>query len=214
MRITHFGHACLLVESGATRVLIDAGSYSSGFEGLTALDAVLITHSHPDHIDGERLTDVLEANPQARLLVEPETTTDYGFSTGAAFGSGTETTVGTLSVTGLGGQHARNHDQTPPLGNVGFLIRDEAGMTLFHPGDSYADTPDDVDALALPLNAPWARMSETLAFLRAVAPTVVVPIHDGLLNPAGRAAYLMHVEKFGPEATEVRDLSDGSTADL
>lgn len=83
------------------------------------------------------------------------------------------------------------------------------GPTLYHPGDSYAEVPDAVDVLALPLNAPWARVSETLDFVRRVSPTVVVPIHDGLLSEAGRAAYLMHVEGFSPDHTEVRDLADG-----
>jgi L-ascorbate metabolism protein UlaG (beta-lactamase superfamily) len=45
IRITHYGHACVLAElAGRTRVLFDPGTYSAGFEELTGLDAVLITH--------------------------------------------------------------------------------------------------------------------------------------------------------------------------
>ena len=32
MKITHFGHACLLVESGEARLLFDPGTESSGYE--------------------------------------------------------------------------------------------------------------------------------------------------------------------------------------
>ena len=55
MQITHFGHACVLL-SGNSRVLLDPGTYSSGFEILHDLDAVLITHDHPDHRDPDRST--------------------------------------------------------------------------------------------------------------------------------------------------------------
>jgi L-ascorbate metabolism protein UlaG (beta-lactamase superfamily) len=48
IRITHYGHACVLAElAGRTRVLFDPGTYSAGFEELTGLDAVLITHDIP-----------------------------------------------------------------------------------------------------------------------------------------------------------------------
>jgi L-ascorbate metabolism protein UlaG (beta-lactamase superfamily) len=32
MRLTHLGHACVLVESGGSRLLIDPGVYSSGWD--------------------------------------------------------------------------------------------------------------------------------------------------------------------------------------
>lgn len=73
MRITHLGHACLLIETGETQLLIDPGTYSAGFEALTGLAGILVTHQHADHIDMDRLPDLLSANPRAELLFEPET---------------------------------------------------------------------------------------------------------------------------------------------
>ena len=55
MQVTHFGHSCVLLDTGAARLLLDPGGFSSGFEDLTGLDAVLVTHQHPDHLDTERL---------------------------------------------------------------------------------------------------------------------------------------------------------------
>jgi hypothetical protein len=60
------------------------------------------------------------------------------------------------------------------------------------------------------LNAPWCAVRDTLDFVRAVDPSTVFPIHDGLLNDNGRRGYLMHVEKYGPERLDVLDLSDGN----
>lgn len=212
MRLTHLGHACLLVEIADQRILIDPGVYSSGFEDLTDLSAVLVTHQHPDHIDMDRVPSLLSANAEARLLVEPDTAVAAGISSGSVFAAGSEADIASVHIRGVGGQHAVNHDQIQPIGNVGYVISADGEPTLFHPGDMYAETPADVDVLALPLNAPWAKMAETLTFLRAVEPRVAVPIHDGLLNSTGRDGYLMHVTKFGPSGTEVRDLSDGQPA--
>jgi L-ascorbate metabolism protein UlaG (beta-lactamase superfamily) len=214
MRITHLGHACLLVETDRSRLLVDPGTYSTGFESLAGIDAVVLTHQHPDHVDTHRLPGLLRSNDGVELLAEPETTTALEGVPAVAFPAGADREFGDLTVAAVGGEHARNHDLVPPMGNVGLLIGERGGPTLFHPGDSYGHTPAGVDILAFPLNAPWTRMSETLDFLRRVAAPVEVPIHDGLLNDAGRAMYLMHASTFGPADSQVRDISDHTPYDV
>jgi L-ascorbate metabolism protein UlaG (beta-lactamase superfamily) len=214
MLITHVGHSCLLVESGDVRVLLDPGAYTHGFEELTGLDAVLVTHAHPDHCDAERLPTLLEANPGALLIAEPETAAELrrvGLES-SPLHPGESTEVGSLTVTATGGAHdgdlhAVIHEEVPRIGNVGMVLSAEGEPTLFHPGDSYAVVPRDVDVLALPLSAPWASLSDTVAFLRAVAPRSAVPIHDALLSTAGREIYLGGVTRLAPEGTQVRDLA-------
>ena len=206
MLITHLGHACLLVETDSTRLVIDPGNLSAGFHGLTDIDAILVTHQHPDHIDPDRISEFIDTNSSARLVIEPETVAALDLPVDATFVTGSETTIGDLGIVAVGGQHAINHDQVPPLGNIGYLLTERGGPTLFHPGDAYAYAPAGVDILALPVNAPWSRMSETLDFVRAVAPGFSVPIHDGLLSTAGRTAYLSHVTNFGPSASTLVDL--------
>lgn len=50
MKLTHLGHACLLVETDGARLLVDPGTMSD-FAHVRDLDAVLVTHQHPDHVD-------------------------------------------------------------------------------------------------------------------------------------------------------------------
>jgi hypothetical protein len=52
------------------RLLIDPGTWSEGFENLTGLDAVLITHQYVDHLDGERMPVLLRRIPGVRLIVD------------------------------------------------------------------------------------------------------------------------------------------------
>ncbi len=211
MRITHLGHACLLVEvssaSGGVRLLIDPGAYSSGFEELTDLDAVLITHAHPDHVDLDRLRPLLEADDGVVLTAEPELAAQLGDLGARALHPGEHLRVGqgACDVEAVGGEHALIHPDIPRIGNTGLVVRAPGEPVLFHPGDSYATAPDGVDVLALPLNAPWAASRETVDFLRAVSPRVAVPVHDALLSPTGRRAYLGSLTALLPDGTRLHD---------
>ena len=78
MELTHFGHSCLLAEIGVARLLFDPGTFSHGFEGITGLSAILITHQHADHADPQRLPALVEANPGAALYADPQTAAQLG----------------------------------------------------------------------------------------------------------------------------------------
>jgi L-ascorbate metabolism protein UlaG (beta-lactamase superfamily) len=213
VQITHLGHACLLVETGRARLLIDPGAFSSAWHSVTGLDAVLITHQHPDHLDPSHLVPLQLANRSARLLVEPSTVaalpTDLA-AEGRPPGSTTE--VGDISVEAVGGAHAVIHPEIPQIGNVGYVLRAEGEPTLFHPGDSYQERPPDVDVLAVPINAPWAALHQTVDFLRATAPARWIPIHDALLSPTGRALYVGRTAELAP--AELLDLGGDRTATI
>jgi L-ascorbate metabolism protein UlaG (beta-lactamase superfamily) len=102
----------------------------------------------------------------------------------------------------------------PRIGNLGLVLRAGGEPSLFHPGDAYDGAPGQVDILALPLNAPWAASRDTITFAERISPRICVPIHDALLSAIGRQLYLSQVRNLGPQAMEVRDLSDGSPADF
>ena len=54
-----------------------------------------------------------------------------------------------------------------------------------HPGDALFVPDEPVDVLATPAAAPWMKISEAVDYLRAVAPTRAVPIHQGDRRPGG-----------------------------
>lgn len=209
MQITHLGHAAVLVEVADRRILIDPGNFSTAWHELRDLDAILVTHQHPDHVDPEHVGALVASNPQARVYVEPQVlgVVDLPGAKGIAADASIE--LGGVSVDAVGGLHAIIHRDIPQIGNVGLLITAEGEPTLFHPGDSLATVPSGVDVLAVPAYGPWAAMKETVDFARAVDAAHGFPIHDGLLHERGVKLIYGRLETMTPMT--MHDLRDGSS---
>ena len=209
MLITKYRHACLLVEDGAARLLIDPGTFSAGYEDLTGLTAVLITHQHADHVDLEKLPALLERNPEAVLHADEGTAAqlaERGLPVRAVH-DGDVLDLGTR-VRVVGRDHAEIHPDVPRVPNTGYLVADR----FLHPGDALTVPDFDVELLGLPTAAPWLKAAEAVDYLRAVRPRVAVPIHEALLTVPPVLYGLF--DRLKPPGTELRVIDGGGTNDF
>jgi L-ascorbate metabolism protein UlaG (beta-lactamase superfamily) len=204
VKLTHLGHACLLVETDV-RLLIDPGTMSR-FETVRDLDAVLVTHQHPDHVDEERLAALLAANPGARLVVDPDTAPFLGPIEATVARAGERLGFGRTTVDVLGGRHAFIYGDVPDCTNSAYLVDEGA---FFHPGDSFFVPPGPIDVLAVPVDGPWLKLAEAVDYVHAVTPRVAVPMHEGETLDPGK--YTGMLAAFGPDGVVRRLPQDDAT---
>jgi len=213
MRLTKFGHACLLVEEGNARLLLDPGTLSERFDELEGLTGLLFTHQHADHLDAARVRALLDRNPQAQVVSDEGSATilaEAGADVHVAH-DGDELTLGGIGIRVAGRDHAIIHPDIPRITNVGYLV----GGRLFHPGDAFTLPGDPVEVLAVPAGAPWLKVVEPIDYLRQVRPKVAVPIHDRLLSDVGRSIHYGNLERLGAgDATTFLVLDDGKPVEL
>ena len=213
MRLTKYGHSCLLVEEGSARLLLDPGSLSGGFEELEGLTAVLVTHQHGDHLDAERIRGLLDRNPGVRVVCDEGSAGPLG-EAGAeveVVHDGEELDLGGVGVQVAGRHHAVIHPDIPVVPNVGYLV----GGRLFHPGDAFTLPGRPIEVLAVPAGAPWLKVAEPIDYLRRVRPRVAVPVHEQVLSAAGKSIHYRQLEQLGAgDGTTLRVLDDGAPVEL
>jgi L-ascorbate metabolism protein UlaG (beta-lactamase superfamily) len=212
MRLTKFGHSCLLVEEQETRMLFDPGTLSDGFEELQGLTAILYTHQHADHLDPERVRALLDRNPGVWVVSDEGSANAlrHGGAEVEVVHDGAELDIGGVEVRVYGRDHAVIHPDIPVIPNVGYLV---AGR-LFHPGDAFTVPDRGVEVLAVPAGAPWLKLSEAIDYLRELRPSVAVPVHEKLLSAIGTTLHYHQLEQLSGEGTTLRVLDDGKPVEL
>ena len=196
MKLTKFRHSCVRVADADHRLVIDPGVFSEAAEALTDIDAVLLTHEHPDHVDAAALVAAAAGNPSLHIWAPPAVTEQLSGKPEladrlTAVGPGESFEAGGLPVRTFGGLHAQIHSSLPWVANLAYLV----GDAVYHPGDSYVVPTAAVHTVLLPINAPWAKVSETLDFLIAVRAERAFQIHDALLSDIGRGGYESHATR-------------------
>lgn len=213
MRVTKFGHSCFLVEEGDAKILFDPGNFSVTQNSVTGIHAVLVTHEHPDHVSVDSLKEVMINNPEATIY------TNVGVGNllsknGIPFsllGDGESVEVRGVLVEGFGVDHACIHESIPLIRNTGYLI----ARRLYYPGDSFYVPEKKVEILALPVAAPWLKISDAVEYAATIMPKVCFPVHDGMLRPERAGSTRFVPEKIlTPLGITFRDAVEGSVLDF
>lgn len=178
MKLTKYGHAAYLIEDASTKILIDPGSFSTGFDAIENLTAVLYTHNHGDHYDEAKLRQILSHNSSVQLIADEDTAsaiTQSGSEVTVAH-EGDKLSVGDLSVEVIGHDHAQISRFMPVGKNVGYLV---AGK-VFYPGDALTLPGRPIEVLLLPVEGPWTKVGEVIDYLVKVSPKLALPSHEAV----------------------------------
>jgi L-ascorbate metabolism protein UlaG (beta-lactamase superfamily) len=203
MKVTKYGHCCLLIEVDGIRVLTDPGMYSSAQDEIRDIDLVLITHEHPDHLHVDSLKRVIVNNPRAVIITNTEVGNLLAKEEIAytIVEDGQSHQYQNVSFEGIGNVHAYIYEQFPVCQNTGYLIANY----LFYPGDAFTDPKRPIEVLALPITGPWMKPAEAMEYAKLVKPKKIFTVHDGMLKDPGVLRQLpkMILEPLGIQCLEM-----------
>lgn len=182
MKITKFGHSCVLIEEKGVRILFDPGSFSNSQDGVENLDIILITHEHADHCDPVSLKNILKNNPTVKIFTNSGVVSvlDKEGIKYDLLEEGGSVVYKDVLIEAFGDKHAIIYSTIPQIQNTGYFINNK----FFYPGDNFINPGKPVEILALPVSAPWLKISETLDYAQLIRPSAWFAAHDGMLkNP-------------------------------
>jgi len=179
MKVTKFGHCCMLIEDKNVRILTDPGTFSTEQDNVENIDVVLITHEHQDHFHIESLKNILANNQNAKIITNKTVgkLLDKEHIKYEIVEHNQHTKIRDVLIEGFGVKHAVMHSSFPQSDNTGYFI----GNRLFYPGDALTNPGKHVDILAWPVAGPWIKIGEALDYALELKPRVCFPVHDAVL---------------------------------
>lgn len=182
MKLTKYEHACFTLEKDGKVLVVDPGVWTSDFIIPENVVAIVVTHEHADHFDPETLKSIIDKNPGAVIIAHEDVTKQIPELPTKSVNAGDKITIEPFNLEFFGGNHAIIHPDYAVFANLGVLV-DE---TLYYPGDSFAKPNKSVKVLALPVMAPWLKMSEAIDFLISMKPERAFPTHDAIASNIGK----------------------------
>lgn len=180
MKITKFGHSCLLIVVDKTQILVDPGAWNEIPE-LKNINVLLITHEHPDHLNLDYVKTLVLNNPNLTIYTNNAvgkilTENRIGFEV-----STDQFNIGQVKIRSFISPHALIYPGLPQVDNTSFFIQDRFLIT----GDLLKSYALNVEILAVPIAAPWLTLADAIDFVKVVKPKIAFPVHDGALKYLG-----------------------------
>ncbi len=237
MKITKYPQSHFIVESGSAKIMIDPGTLSFpkySPKDFRDLKAILITHTHPDHLDvgavkGFTANVPIYGNADVVSYLAKKNIQATKIENGKEF------KVEKISIRPVSIPHCKllycvadkkpltapeisrdkkckAHPKLTPKTtdgppNTGFIIND----TFFHPGDGIDPQDFQVNSAAIPINGPTIEFENAWALSDSLKAKKIIPMH--YTHPT----FIADASKFAAQGTgntEVVILEDGESTEV
>lgn len=217
MKITKFPQSCLLIETKGKKILVDPGNLKykeEYFDIWNGVDAILITHKHPDHCN----TEVLEKlNKNITIYSTKEVQDTYTNLNISIVKENDVLNLGDISIEVV---HAIHGYQPLLKGakevyeNVGYII-DDGKNRLYTTSDTICFKNEyKADILCIPVTGHGLTMSafEAALYAREVGAVLTIPIH--MDNPAFPPDFKYIDEMFNKYEVDYEILDNDETIEV
>ena len=184
--IKWLAHASFQIKANGKIIYVDLEKSGEADEKA---DLILVTHSHTDHCDSDKIKNVRKKDT---VIIAPKDCVSKIGGTVKTLKPGEETSVGNIRVKAV---EAYNYKRFRSPGNpyhpkgfgVGYLIKVE-GKTIYHAGDTDF-IPEmrqlgSVDVVLLPSGGTYTMdNAEAAEAAIAINPKIVIPMHRWDTNP-------------------------------
>jgi L-ascorbate metabolism protein UlaG (beta-lactamase superfamily) len=213
MKITKLGHCCLVLDINRVKIITDPGNFTDAQNTLTGIHILLITHEHQDHYHVESVAAIVKNNPDIEVVCNKAVAAliqkENILCKVSVVGEGESVTLHEVLIEGFGTEHAPIYGEMGKVENTGYMVANK----FYFPGDNFEQPGKVVEVLALPVAAPWMKISECVDFAKAVKAKKAFGVHDGMIVPNFRPFVAMLLKNFVPE-TEYTALADGESKDF
>lgn len=213
MKITKFGHCCLLIQLENLIILTDPGVFSTAQDAVTGVDIILITHEHADHLHAASLKKVLENNPNAKVFTNTAVGTllqKESIAYEILEGRNKKEIKG-IEIEAFDGKHEEIFEEISQVQNTGYMI----GSKLFYPGDAFKDPEKSVEVLALPVAGPWCKIADAIRYALKINPKKIFSVHDGMLQKERIGpAHAVPVKVFTGKGIEFIPMLEGDSKEF
>lgn len=211
MKITKLEHSGCVVEKDGLRIVCDPVEFETHLPEIDNVVAIVITHKHGDHLQSERISEILDRNSEARIFTTEDAAAEIPNS--EIVKNGDVMMVGGFELKFFGENHASIVLGKIPCQNIGVVIDNK----IVNPGDSF-DVPSEMlqpEILLVPSAAPWCKVPEGMEYIKTVRPKIAVPVHNAVLSTLGNGFnnnwLRMACEEVG---TELAPLEVGESVEI
>ena len=176
MKVKKYPQSHLLITGNSTKIIIDPGyiTFDKGYkmEEFQGMDGYLITHHHGDHMDPERIKEIVGKNKVYGNSDVVEKLKGLGVES-IQVENGQPFKIGEFEIIPYNLAHFPHPLGNPMPPNTGYVV----GGVFFHAGDGYELAGVEVDNVALPIGHPSLSTTQVLNFARSLKAKLVIPIH-------------------------------------
>lgn len=183
MKITKLEHSGTIFEKDGKKIVCDPVEFKEKLPEMENVVAVIITHKHGDHLQIEKLNEILKNNPEAKVFTTQDNDIEIELGRLEKVEAGVKWNLEGFELKFFGKNHASIIPGVVPCENIGVVVDDK----IVNPGDSF-DLPEGlemVEVLFVPSAAPWCKVSDGMEYIKAVKPKMVIPVHDAVLSELG-----------------------------